>query len=95
MRFDAAAIAQTASVAQHVDQLFVDDLDDLLARLERFVDFLANGALAHRFDEVLHDRQGDIRLQQGHADFSHGGFDVSFLDSAALAQAFEGCIQSL
>ena len=91
----AAAEAQAARLAQHVHHFFVDDLDDLFARLQRLVHLFAKRARTNVFDEVLDDRQGDISLKQRHAHFAHDGFNIGFFDAPTLAQAFKGGVESL
>ena len=48
-----------------VDQLLVDDVDELIGRVERFQHRLADGLLAHPGHELLDHRQADVGLQQG------------------------------
>ena len=73
-------------LAQGFDQHVMDDLDDLLARLHRADDVFADGARAHLGDEILHHRQGDVRLDQGGAHFAQGGIDIGFAEGAAAAK---------
>ena len=53
-----------ALTTEHVDQLLVDDLDDLLGRVERLGDLRFAGPLLHRRDEALDHRQRDIGRQE-------------------------------
>ena len=54
--------------SHQLGQLLVDDLDHLLARLEPLQHLLAERPLSHGFDELLHDLEVDVRLEQGEAD---------------------------
>ena len=47
-----------------VDELLVDDLDDLLGRVQRLADLLAAGPLLDRVDELLDHGQRDVGLEQ-------------------------------
>ena len=73
-----------------VDELVVDDLDDLLGRVQRLADLVAAGALLDRIDELLDDRQGDVGLEQGDPDLAHGGVDVRLGEPALAAEVLEG-----
>ena len=73
--------------AEHFDEGVIDDLDDLLARLDRPDDFLADSAGAHLFDEILHHRQRDVCLEQGDADLAQRLVHVLVGQRAAAGQA--------
>ncbi len=62
--------------AEDGDELLVDDLDDLLGRVQCGRDFLAAGPLLDRRDELPHHGQRDVRLEQGDADLARGGVNV-------------------
>ncbi len=66
------------------DELLVDDLDDLLGRIQRLGDLDATRPLLHVGDEGPDDGQRDIRFQQGDTDLASRGVDVR-LGQAALA----------
>ena len=72
----------------------MDDLDDLMARLDRADDVFAHGARAHLGDEVVHHRQGDIGLDQGGAHFAQSGIDIGFAEGAAPAKLVEDACQA-
>src|SRR3954449_7340946 len=57
-------------------ELLVDDLDDLLARVELADDLGAEAALLHRRRELLDDLEVDVGLEQRKADLAHGLVDV-------------------
>ena len=76
--------------AEDRDQLVVDDLHDLLGRVERLVDLVAEGALAHLAGEVLDDLEGDVGVEQGAADLADGSVDVRGGELALAAQVAEG-----
>ena len=75
--------------AKRFDQLVMDDLDHLLARLDRFEDFLADRLFRHRVDEAAGYRQRDIGFEQRNAHFAHGIADVLLLERAAAFQLVE------
>jgi hypothetical protein len=81
--------------AQHVDQAVIDDLDHLVGRLDRTDDRFAAGQFLGLADEVLDDRQGDVGLEQGDADFAQGFVDVLFGQHAATAETLEDAGKSL
>ncbi len=79
-----------ALLTEQADEFLVDDRNDLLGGGEGAQDFLADGPLAHRGDEVADDAVVDVGLEEGTADFTQGFVDV-FLGQAALAaDALEG-----
>ena len=51
--------------AHQVDQFLVDDVDQLIGRVEGFQHRLADGLFAHPGHEILDHRQADVGLQQG------------------------------
>ncbi len=62
--------------AEGADQLLVDDLDDLLRRVQRARDFLAAGPLLDPGDERPDDRERDVGFQQRDTDLARGRIDV-------------------
>ena len=74
---------------EDADQLVMDDLDDLLAGGDRFGDGLAFGLLGDGLDEVAGDGEGDVGLQQGHADFAQRGRDVVVAERALFGELAE------
>ncbi len=75
--------------AEHLDKAVINNLDDLLTGLDRTNDFLAHRAGAHAVDEILHDRQGDVRLEQGDPNLAQGRVHVLFGQCTATGQAVE------
>ena len=75
--------------AQHLDQTVIDDLDDLIGRLDRADDLFARGLLGGEGDEVLDDGQGDVGLEQGHAHFAHRRIDIRLGQHAATGDPVE------
>jgi len=67
----------------------MDDLDHLLAGLDRPDDGFAHGARAHLGDEVRDHRQRHVGLDQGGADLPQGGIDIGLGQGAPAAQAVE------
>jgi hypothetical protein len=62
--------------AEHGDQFLVDDLDDLLGRVERLGDLGAERPGLEVGDEGLDHGQRDVGLEQGQPDLAGGGVDV-------------------
>jgi hypothetical protein len=63
--------------------------------LHAFLDFRANRPFFHPFDEVFHDRQGDIRFEQRHSHLAHGGINVFFRQFTDTPQLVERVLQAL
>ncbi len=83
--------AQPAGLAaEDRDELLVDDLDDLLGRVQRLADLGAPGALLDRRDEVLDHGQRHVGLEQGEPDLARGGVDVRLGQLALAAEVLEG-----
>ena len=74
-------------------QLFINDLDDLLARGQTLQDVDTHGTLADLFNQLFDDLVIDIRLKQGQADLLEGFFDVFFTQPSTPGQSFESGIQ--
>ena len=87
---DAAGLA-----AEDLDELLVDDLDDLLRRVQRLGDVRAARPLLDGADEGADDRQGDVGLEQRDADLARGGVDVGLGQPALAAQAGEDLVQAV
>jgi hypothetical protein len=73
--------------AQHLDQLVVDDLDDLLARGDRAQHIVPDGLFGDRVDEAARDRQRHVGLEQRNAHLAHGIAHVLLAQRPAAAQA--------
>src|SRR5690606_2724706 len=73
--------------AEHLDELVVDDLDDLLAGIQAGEQVGADRALAHAGDEVLDDLEVDVGLEQGEADLTQRDVEVGLGDPGLAAQA--------
>ncbi len=65
-------------------QLLVDDLDDLLARIELLVQLLADRPLLDGARELLDDLEVDVRLEQRETDLADRLGDVLFGQRATL-----------
>src|SRR5690606_17981846 len=81
--------------AEDLDELGVDDLDDLLARVEGAGDLGPERPLAHGGGELTHHRQGDVRLEEGAPDLGDGGGDVLLGQPALAAEVAEGGCQAV
>ncbi len=85
-----ANCSRRVSPPRIVDELLVDDLDDLLGRVEGLRDLVAEGPLRSRAHERADDGQGHVGLEQGPPDLAHGGIDVGLGETALAAQVLEG-----
>ena len=84
-------VAQPAGLAaEDRDELLVDDLDDLLGRVQRAADLLAAGPLLDRVDELLDHGQRDVGLEQRDPDLARGRVDVGLGEPSLAAQVLEG-----
>lgn len=82
--------AQAARLAtEDADQLLVDDLDDLLRRVQRLGDLFTEGPLLDLLDEGAHHGQRDVRFQECDADLACGGVDVRLGQAPLAAEALE------
>src|SRR5690606_9002436 len=75
--------------AEDGDELVVDDLHDLLRRVERLRHFVAEGALAHLAGELLDDLERDVRVEGRTPDFANGAVDVGRAELALAAEVLE------
>src|SRR5688500_15214202 len=65
--------SKTASFAtQNSDQLFMDNLDHLLSRVECLVHFGASSPLFDSVNKRFDRRQGHVGLKQGDTNFARG-----------------------
>src|SRR5690606_1519151 len=76
--------------AEDADELLVDDLHDLLGRVEGLVDLVGERTLAHASGELLRDLESDIRIQQGATDLAHRAVDIRGAELALGAEVLEG-----
>ena len=74
-------------------QLLVDDLDDLLPGVEALEHVLAGRALAHLRDEVLHDLEVDVGLEQREPDLAHRLRDRLLVEASLAAEVAEGVLE--
>ena len=72
------------------DELVVDDLDDLLGRVQGAADLGAERPLAHGGGELPDHRQRDVGVEQGDPDVADRRVDVRLGEAALAAQALEG-----
>ena len=78
-----------ACAAHHRDQFFVDNLDDLLGRVEPFEHAFADSLLGHLGDEIFDDRKVDVRFEQRDADLAHCLLDFKLGQRALVAELAE------
>ena len=77
------------------DQLFVDDLDDLLGGVEAFEDLLPYRLFGDVRDELFRDEDVDVRLQQRDAHFAHGALYFKLGEPAVLGQLGKNMVEPL
>ena len=77
---------------QDGDELLVDDLDDLLGRVEGLRDLSPERPLLDRRHEAADHGQGDVGLEQRDADLTAGLVDVGLGQPSLAPQVLErGC----
>ena len=81
--------------AQDAHEFLVDDLDDLLARVQRGGDLFAQGAFLDLGREGADHGDGDVGVQQGTADLADCGVDVGLGQPSLAAQVLEGGCQAV
>ena len=74
-------------------QLVVDDLDDLLARVELLGDLDPERALLDRVRELLDDLEVDVRFQQRETDLAHRLVDVVLGQCPTLSNTCERALE--
>ena len=73
----------------------MDDLDDLLCRVERLAQLEPDGALANARLHAADDLEVDVGLEQGEPDLAQDLVDVFLAQVAATAQPLENPIESV
>ena len=68
---------------------------DILQSLNAGQHFVPDGPLPDPADEVLHDPEIDVRLEERQAHVAHGRVDVGLADPAPAGQVVEGRPQAL
>ncbi|MCY1231265.1 hypothetical protein D9M72_437070 [compost metagenome] len=67
----------------------MDDLDDHLARLDRFQDLGADGLFANLFSEGAHDIERDVGFEQRTANLAKRSGNIGFRQCAAAGQSIQ------
>ena len=80
--------------AEDLDELVVDGADHLLAGRDRLQQLAAGGALPHARDELAHDLEVDVRLEQRDAHLAQRRIEVVLGNPPAAAEAAEGDLES-
>ena len=75
--------------AEELDELFVDDFDDLLRRIESGEDFLAESLFLDGFDELFDDFEMDVGFKESDANFAEGGVHILRGEFTLAAEVFE------
>ena len=93
-RWRKLGVPQTPSfAAQDRDQFLVDDLDDLLRGVQRPADLLAYRSQFDRGNELAHNRQCDVGLEQRNANLASGGIDIGLGQPTLASQSGENLVQ--
>ena len=71
----------------------MDELDDLLARVEALEDVVAEGGGLHARDEVLDDLEVDVGLEQREADLAHRLVDGVLVEPLGAAEVAQGRLE--
>ncbi len=79
--------------AEDLDEFLVDDLHDLLARIQRAGHLGAEGTLAHPAGEFADNGDCDVCVQQGAADLADRGVNIRLGQAALATEILEGCCQ--
>ena len=83
------------AAAHERGQLLVDDAHDLLPGREALRHVRAERALAHARDELLHDLEVDVRLEQREADLAHGAGDRVLVEPAPAADVVQRGLEAV
>ena len=83
------------AAAHERGQLFVDDLHHLLPGREALQDLRPQSALLHVRDELAHDLEVDVGLEQRETDLAHGLVDIGLAQLAVAAQLAERALQPI
>jgi len=80
---------------EDVGEFVADDLDDLLARIERLRQLETHGLLADSFDNGAGDSDVDVGLKQRRADLAQDLVDIAVGQAAFAAQLLEDAIKTI
>ena len=83
------------AAAHERGQLLVDDAHDLLPGREALRHVRAERPLAHARDELLHDLEVDVRLEQREADLAHGAGDRVLVEPAPAADVVQRRLEAV
>ena len=76
--------------AEDRNELLVDDLHDLLRRVQRLVHLVTKGAIAHLRREVLDDGQRHVGVKKRAPNLAHSAVNVGRRETALRAEVAEG-----
>jgi hypothetical protein len=71
------------------------NLNDLLARVERFGNFCPDGAFTHSRNEAFDHAVVDIRFEQGQANFTHGYIHIGLGKFPTPAQIIKNLVETI
>jgi hypothetical protein len=81
--------------AERLDQLVVDDLDELLRRVQVLRQLRADGLLLDALDERPHDADVHVGFEERHADLTRDLVDVLLAEASARAEATEDSVETV
>jgi len=81
--------------AQGLDQLLVDDVDDLLRRVQRLVQVGADATLADAGHQVADDLEVDVGLEQRQADLAQDLVDLGLVEAATPTEPLEDAFETV
>ena len=79
--------------AEQGHHLVAHDADDALGRGEAAQDLLPGGAHAHPVEELLHDLEVDVGLEEGEADLAQRLVDVGLGEGPLAAEGAEDVLE--
>src|SRR5207247_10657040 len=82
-----------ALLAEHVGELFVDDLDELLCRRYCAESGYTDCFLFYTLEELSRELEVDVRFEKYSAYFAEPFLDVGFDERSASAQAGRRCFE--
>src|SRR5699024_1878628 len=77
--------------AENILELALDNLDHLLAGIERFRNFLAERTFFYLLDELTHGWDCNVSIEQRTANFSCRCINIRLCESAFTSEVFKGC----
>ena len=77
------------------NQFLIDNLDDLLRRVQRLIDLGAECAFTNLGGEFTDHGHGNVGIQEGATNLTHGGIDVGLAEPTLATEVLEGGCQPI